>query len=235
MPYVPSRKINAEDREILDPVIEEVAEYVASRITTNLSLIWVYRSVFIRLARSLRDCVMGMGGCLTTQPQVRELARAIYRVSEKYDYEGAHLGELNYAITRLIQRVPRLKVESSDWDQELRYWIYACTVDALVWASCRTHSFGVGASGVFEDVKDEYKRRVNIAYEAAQIIKSGDCYVTPYYTRLIKVIDERTGEVIGHQEVMLKRGVDTVGCDVLDWQIIARRVVKDKEDTEGHE
>ncbi len=46
-------------------------------------------------------------------------------------------------------------------------WVYAAFVGAL------------------EDVKDEYKRRANTAYEAAQIRKSEDCYDTPYHTELV--------------------------------------------------
>ena len=58
-----------------------------------------------------------------------------------------------------------------------------------------------GFVGVLEDVKDEYKRRVNTAYEAVQIKKSGDCYDTPYHTELVDVKD-KDGNVVGWQEVM---------------------------------
>ena len=61
-----------------------------------------------------------------------------------------------------------------------------------------------------------------VSYEAAQILKSGDCYNTPYYTRLIEIVDEN-GNLIGHQEVMLKRSEATVGQDLLDWQIVVRK------------
>ncbi|MGC8516874.1 MAG: DUF6899 family protein, partial [Candidatus Acidifodinimicrobium sp.] len=58
-----------------------------------------------------------------------------------------------------------------------------------------------GIVGVLEDIKDEYKRRVNTAYEAVQIKKSGDCYDTPYHTELIDIKDSN-GNIIGWQEVM---------------------------------
>lgn len=62
---------------------------------------------------------------------------------------------------------------------------------------------GNGLTGVFEDVKDEYKRRVNTAYEAAQILKSGDCYeLAPYRTQLVA---DTVDGVAGWQEVMLPR------------------------------
>ncbi len=62
---------------------------------------------------------------------------------------------------------------------------------------------GNGLAGVFEDVKDEYKRRVNSAYEAAQILKSGDCYeYSPFQTQLVAATVDG---VAGYQEVMLPR------------------------------
>lgn len=62
---------------------------------------------------------------------------------------------------------------------------------------------GNALAGVFEDVKDEYKRRVNTAYEAAQILKSGDCYeYSPFQTQLVAV---NVDGVAGFQEVMLPR------------------------------
>ncbi len=45
-------------------------------------------------------------------------------------------------------------------------------------------------------MKDEYKRRANTAYEAAQIKKPGDCYDAPYHTELIDIKNEN-GKVIG--------------------------------------
>ena len=147
------------------------------------------------------------------------MAQTIYDVGAEYDYDGAYLGEFNYAFTRFIQRVPQLKVENGVWTQELRYWLYAATVEALIYASHETRNFGIGVSGVFEDIKDEYKRRVNTAYEAEQIIKSGDCYDTPYYTRLVTVVDDR-GNAIGHMEIMLKRGPDTLTKDLLEGHLV---------------
>lgn len=69
--------------------------------------------------------------------------------------------------------------------------------------------------GVLQDVSAEHKRRVNVAYEAAQIVKSGDCYDTPYYTRLVEVVD-KDGKHVGHFEVMLKRSEETLNKDLLD-------------------
>ena len=125
---------------------------------------------------------------------IEGLAEAICEVSIPYGYDGAFLGELNYSVTRLIQRIPQLMVDKKVFKSALRYWIYA------------------GIAGVLLDIKDEYKRRVNTAYEAAQIVKSGDCYDTPYYTKLVEVVD-KTGKVVGHQEIMIKREDDN-GKDI---------------------
>ena len=126
---------------------------------------------------------------------VEKLANAICDVSIPYKYDGAFLGELNYSITRLIQRIPQLMVDKGFFKSALRYWIYA------------------GIAGVLIDIKDEYKRRVNTSYEAAQIVKSGDCYDTPYYTKLVEIIDQ-IGKVVGYQEVMIKKEDDN-GQDIL--------------------
>ena len=143
--------------------------------------------------------------------------------AEKYGYEGAHEGILNYTITTLIQRVPACKVERGEWKEEFRYWIYATTVSALMqtafWYLSHHDPFVIG--GVFVDIKDEYKRRVNTAYEAAQIAKSGDCYDAPYYTRLVEVVDHN-GNHVGYQEVMLKRDANTLNIDILSGKIVLR-------------
>ena len=69
--------------------------------------------------------------------------------------------------------------------------------------------------GVLLDVILEYKIRVNPAYEIAQIIKSGDCYDTPYYNKPVEVVDE-SGKIVGHVYVNMKRSDKTVGQDVLE-------------------
>jgi hypothetical protein len=195
MPYVPSSKTKGhvekygeDDREILDKEIHILAKQIAGRIITNYSIKFEYLKSFI-------DSALGYN----------ELGKAIKNVSKKYGYEGAYLGELNYSITRLIQEVPQQMVKLGKWKEELRYWLYAVTVDSLISLANR-NDLPVGVAGVFEDIKDEYKRRVNPAYEAVQIVKSGDCYDTPYHTVLVKAegIDAVTGErVIGWQEIMV--------------------------------
>ena len=124
------------------------------------------------------------------------LSKAITDAAKKHGYDGAFAGELNYALTRLLQEIPRDLVANGTLKEEIRYWI-----QPLMY-------------GVLLDVALEHKRRVNTAYEAAQIVKSGDCYDTPFYTRLVEVVD-MGGKVIGHQEIMLKRDDATIGEDVV--------------------
>lgn len=124
------------------------------------------------------------------------LSKAITTAAKKHGYDGAFAGELNYALTRLLQEIPRDLVKNGTMKDEIRYWI-----QPLMY-------------GVLLDVALEHKRRVNTAYEAAQIVKSGDCYDTPYYTRLVEVVD-MSGKVVGHQEIMLKRDDSTIGEDIV--------------------
>ncbi len=125
----------------------------------------------------------------------KEMADKISEISAKYKYDGAFAGELNYTLTRLLQHIPRSLMTAGVLKEEIRYWI-----QPLMY-------------GVLTDVAWEHKRRVNTAYEAAQIVKSGDCYDTPYYTKLIEVV-LKDGSV-GHQEVMLKRTDATLNKDVI--------------------
>ena len=219
MPYVPSKKTDGKslDREILDKAVEVLAEEATRRISDNLSLIKVYKSIFLDVARALADRLSGHKEIKDSSES--NLALAIYEMGAKYGYQGAYLGEFNYAFTRFIQRVPQIKVKNGEWAQELRYWLYAATVEALKYAAQEMRDAGIGVSGVFEDIKDEYKRRVNTAYEAEQILKSGDCYDAPYYTRLVEVVDEN-GEHVGHQEIMLKREDATLNKDILESKIV---------------
>ena len=237
MPYVPSKKTNppAQDREILDPFIDALAEDLARKITDNKTLSKTYTESFYKIGVLLRDILLS-GKETSGSSRERALAEAIYDVSQKYGYWGAHLGELNYSITRLIQRVPQIKVARGEWKDtdELRYWLYASTVSALTRASRRaeilsTEILGIDIDGVFEDIKDEYKWKVNRPYEIAQVLKSGDAYDTPFYMKVIELVDE-DGNVVGHQEVALKRSSETTDLDLLPWQIVVRKkiVKKDK-------
>ncbi len=130
------------------------------------------------------------------EPVAKLAADTIAQVAAAYKYDGAFAGELNFFLTRVLNHLPRSLMEKQGFKEEIRYWI-----QPLMY-------------GVLLDVALEHKRRVNVPYEAAQIIKSGDCYDTPYYTRLVQVVDTN-GNHVGYQEVMLKRSEATLNEDVV--------------------
>ena len=91
MPYVPSRKTDMDDREVIDLAVAKVARYAASKITNNLSLIRIYRKIFLDLVYDLSSFLKDMRP-LAESGEVKKLAQAIYEVSKKYEYEGATNG-----------------------------------------------------------------------------------------------------------------------------------------------
>ncbi len=225
MPYVPSEKTfpPATDRKVIDEALEPLAQRVTTTIVKNSDLRKEYRRVFIKIAKNLHLMLSEQNTKSSRFSTLEEwnLAKAIYETGEKYKYDGAELGEFNYAITRFIQRVPQIKVARGDWkdSDELRYWSYANATSALLYAAIHTEDLDIGLDGVFLDIWGEYKWKVNRPYEAAQIIKSGDCYDTPYYTRLVEIVDEN-GNVIGHTDIYLKRSPETINVDVLPGKLV---------------
>ena len=219
MPYVPSKKTDGKsnDRILIDEGVKKVAEMVVFMTKGNArELSEVYMTVFKDVANTLYRLEQSMG--IQEINVSVDLARIIFEVGEKYNYDGAWFGELNYAITRLIQVVPNMCVEKGYYKTALEYWLYAVTAGVLKKTSDNFSQFTgnnyilCGLVGVFIDILHEYKRRVNTAYECAQIIKSGDCYDTPYLTRIVEMVDE-VGKVVGHQEIMLKKEND-LGKDI---------------------
>ena len=128
---------------------------------------------------------------------VKDLASEIAAIAEGHGYDGAFAGTLNYSLTRLLQEIPRELVKTGQFTEEMRYWF-----QPLLY-------------GVLQDVALEHKLRVNTAYEAAQIVKSGDCYDTPYYTRLVEVVDP-DGNHVGYQHVMVERNQYNLKEDILE-------------------
>jgi len=199
MPY-----ISADERPAIDKRVEVLAKELAAKLRlkngeTDLSV--CYREAFDALGKAVRS--LEAGRAVKAGGAAERLAAEIFSKNAKEP--TAWLGRLNYALTRLIQKVPKEMVAAGSWKDEFRYWVYATTVGALERAALAADRAGGRASdglvGVFVDVKDEYKRRVNSAYEAVQITKSGDCYTTPYRTELTEVRDSR-GKLTGYQEVM---------------------------------
>ena len=199
MPY-----IAAEERPALDKKVDALAKALASEVgrrrrETEVSV--CYREAFAVMGRTVR--ALGSGRKMRAATEAEKLAVEICSNSKE---QTAWLGRLNYSVTTLIQKVPKELVARGAWKEEFRYWLYAETVGALERAALEAHEAGGGSVtdglvGVFVDVKDEFKRRVNSAYEAVQIAKSGDCYTTPYRTELTEVNDAK-GRLVGYQEVM---------------------------------
>jgi len=213
MPY-----IAAEDRPAIDARVESLADDLAGELgmssNTGTGISTIYRRTFVAVARTLLELESETfrGRAMS---RVDELATEIFGTSGEGDRgRGGWLGRFNYALTRLIQVLPGKMVERGVWKEEFRYWVYAQTVGALTRAALEINSTGGddwaadGAVGVLIDVKDEYKRRVNSAYEAVQIKKSGDAYSVRYRTEVTEVKDA-AGEVVGYKEVMKDFGTTT--------------------------
>lgn len=234
MPYVPSEKtpptkeiIVYDDRIRIDKVVKDLARRTEKDIKVNSDLPEIYYDTWKTIGLTLLTFEKGLSTTYLGRDILEyKVASTIYDVAKKYNYDGAFLGELNYAVTIFIQEVPRLLVVAGKSSSELRYWMYAKTVKALTrlvnYFNNDEDDDRVGIAGVFEDIKDEYKVRVNQAYEIAQIIKSGDCYTTPYYNKPMEVVDGN-GALIGHVYVNMKRDKKTIKEDVLS---IGKLVVK---------
>jgi hypothetical protein len=205
MPYISADERPAIDKRV-DALAEEVSGALARKENKDTEISVHYREAFVAIARALLQLERGKK---TKEPvHVRNLAVEVFGESgEPSGDRGAWLGRLNYALTRLIQMVPKKMVEKEVWKEEFRYWVYAMTVGALTRSAMEVHSLegegwpADGIVGVLVDVKDEYKRRVNSAYEAVQINRAGDCYETRYRTELSEARDA-AGRLVGYSEVM---------------------------------
>lgn len=205
MPYIPPQ-----NRPPIDEHVDRLAEEIASSLAAG--------NKSAEVSESYREAFGGLAGFIAQLEQdpaatpvsaAQHLAKAIVDTAKGYNQRGGWLGELNYAVTTLIQAVPHKMVEKGAWTEHLRYWLFAETVGALSRSSYDMHTrfdndwIGNGLTGVFQDIKDEYKRRVNTAYEAAQILRSGDCYdMVPFRTQLVPA--EING-VKGYTEVLLPK------------------------------
>ncbi len=204
MPYISAANRPAIDQKVAALADEIATAMIDQRHTAEIST--HYRRAFLEIADFI--AAVESGAAVKPSSQAQRLAATIVETA-RGAVKGGWTGELNYAITMLIQHVPHAMRCRKAWDESLRYWIYAETVGALTRTAYDLHArtgddyVGNGLTGVFEDVKDEYKRRVNTAYEAAQILKSGDCYdLAPFRTRLVAATVDG---VAGYQEVMLPR------------------------------
>lgn len=185
MPYV-----KHSHREKLDPFIEKAANEIAESSTLlkqPQQIGQTYYLKFLELVRALHILAVAKDATTTASHNspTHQLAKAIFEAGKEDG--GFWAGDLNYAITRIIQLVPRKLVQKGKWEKEFRYWTYAVTAGALERTALAVNeSFSKNSTeddwintvlvGVFLDIKDEYKRRVNVPYEIEQTALNGDCY-----------------------------------------------------------
>jgi hypothetical protein len=204
MPYIPPK-----NRPTIDEAVDKLAKETADHLIENNiagAISEDYRKIFMDIA----DYIVLYEKNKVPQQNLSKaqlVAKSVVDMAEGYNQQGGWQGELNYAITRIIQWIPFEMYRRKNWKEALRYWLYAQTVGALTRTSYAIHNkyddswVANGLSGVFEDIKDEYKRRVNTAYESLQIRKSGDCFEkSPFKTQLVEF--EHAG-VEGWIEIML--------------------------------
>lgn len=83
-------------------------------------------------------------------PLIDKLADKIAAEAKGHKYDGAFAGLINYVCTRLTLKVIKLLLGN------IRYWIIATVV------------------GTFNNIAEEFYRRLGIPYEEKQIQRSGD-------------------------------------------------------------
>ena len=181
MPYVKETHRNK-----LDPLLQIVSDELAASATSLVKpqqIGQIYFSTFLDISRSVKDLASG-NEFRSASKSSQGVAKAIFEASAE---DGSFwAGDLNYSLTRIIQIVPKILVEEKKWDKEFRYWTYAVTAGALertALAITQESSIkkeqdwlDVALVGVLLDIKDEYKRRVNVPYEEEQKKINGDCY-----------------------------------------------------------
>lgn len=95
---------------------------------------------------------------------IDRLAESIVRRAQADDSEAAFAGLLNYACTRLALKIVRLRFGA------MRYWLIAVI------------------TGIFQNIGDEFYRRVAMPYEDKQIAKNGDVDLYAEYGREIETM-----------------------------------------------
>jgi len=98
-------------------------------------------------------------------PIIDKLAYQIAREAKSHKNDAAFAGLLNYACTRLALKVIRILFG------KMRYWIIATI------------------SGTFNNISDEFYRRLGLPYENEQIKKSGDVDLYEEYEKEIESHD----------------------------------------------
>ncbi len=212
MPY-----IERAERDKLEAYINDLAEDIARRLSGKPNkqgkrtaqqeedISGLYKEAILDMADTI---IAGEGGkALSPKTPAQKLARQVLEVGRSSSM--GWLGGFQYSVTRIIQAVPHIMVVNLEWQAEFRYFLYALTAGAIEQSALeiRTRQVPTGSQWVVDglvgalfDTKDEYKRRVNIPYEAIQIKKSGDCYDVPFRTEVVDAKDAEGNK--GFQEIM---------------------------------
>ncbi len=214
-------------RDQLEPFINDLAEDIAKQLSGKPNkhgnrtaqqeedVSGLYKQAILQLADTIIEIEGGKS--VSANAPAQKLAQKILEISKKAsdNSQMGWFGAFNYSVTRLIQIVPHIMVVNLEWQAEFRYFLYALTAGSLEQSALDIRARQVpsnlewvinGLVGALFDVKDEYKRRVNISYEAIQIKKSGDCYDVPFRTEVVEVKDPDGNK--GYQEIMMDyRGI----------------------------
>ena len=101
MPYIPPSNRPPID-EVVDQLAKEIADAMAAAKETS-ELGSRLRSAFMTISRHIRDSESGTSPAVGGKAQA--LAQRVLDVATSYGIKGGWTGELNYAVTRLIQAV----------------------------------------------------------------------------------------------------------------------------------
>ena len=220
MPYVEKA-----DRQRLDAYITAEAEDIVRRLSgksggssggqQDRDLCELYKHDLIEMAEAVIGRERGMDEPPLTPAQ--RLGQQLFDVAKRKggSIRVDWLGNLNYVVTRLIQIVPRMLVTKDMRESEFTHALYLLTSSAIEQTALEIRTRRLppniewvldGLVGVLFDIKDEYKRRVDIAYEAVRIKSLGDSYDTPFRTEVVEVTSGNGNK--GYQEIMMDfRGV----------------------------
>ena len=167
MPY-----ILQERRKVIDQYIDESIEGLSNAQRIDVSVF--YKKIFTNLAREVY-------GLMTSNVVIEgpsKLAQAIVAAGGK----DAVYGNLHYALSQIVQNVPKRMKELGMLEKEYNYNTHVFTVGALYKATlglcAALPDDGVSATllGVYMDAVMEYKRRLNVGYEERKARENGDAY-----------------------------------------------------------
>jgi hypothetical protein len=201
----------------MEPYISELAEDVVNQLLARggkteaqqqADLGAAYNNVLLEVVGAIIDVESGKDSLPKTPAQ--RMGQQIFDVARRKggSIRVDWLGNLNYAITRLIQMVPHSMAQKHGWKSEFNQRIYLMTAGAIEHTALAVRERYVpgniewvldGLVGVLFDIADEYKRRVNIAYQAVQMKERGDVYYVPFRTEIVEVKNQ-FGK--GYQEIM---------------------------------